>query len=93
MGFCNPYYSDWDIYSVIFNPNNFSFSWISVSISESDLIFSDSFSTKDLINEISGRGYGLSAVKSEIMKLKGTIQVDTSVGRGTKFIFTFLNND
>lgn len=55
-----------------------------------DYIFSNSFSTKDSINELSGRGYGLSAVRREIEKLNGTIQVDTSVGRGTKFIFTFL---
>lgn len=56
-----------------------------------DLIFSDNFSTKDLINELSGRGYGLSAVKREIDKLHGTIKVETSLGKGTKFVFTFSN--
>ena len=54
-----------------------------------DLIFCDNFSTKDLINELSGRGYGLSAVKREMDKLHGTIQVETSLGKGTKFVFTF----
>jgi predicted ATPase/GAF domain-containing protein len=58
-----------------------------------DLIFTDSFSTKDSINELSGRGYGLSAVMMETKKLNGTIQVDTSLGRGTKFIFTFLDKE
>lgn len=54
-----------------------------------DLIFCDNFSTKNLINELSGRGYGLSAVKREMDNLHGTIQVETSLGKGTKFVFTF----
>ncbi|RII35687.1 GAF domain-containing protein [Clostridium chromiireducens] len=57
------------------------------------LIFSDNFSTRDSINELSGRGYGLSAVKTEIEKLGGSINVETSLGHGTKFTFTFFNKE
>ncbi|HEY5582886.1 MAG TPA: ATP-binding protein [Ruminiclostridium sp.] len=48
-----------------------------------DIIFSDSFSTKDEVNELSGRGYGLSAVMKEIKKINGVIEVDTAPGEIT----------
>jgi len=51
------------------------------------MIFSDSFSTKDEVSEISGRGIGLSAVKDEIEKLGGNIILDTKKGTGTTFMF------
>lgn len=53
-----------------------------------NLIFADNLSTRETISDISGRGYGLSAVMSEINKLNGTINVDSTLGVGTKFIFT-----
>jgi two-component system chemotaxis sensor kinase CheA len=52
------------------------------------IIFEPSFSTSDNINEDSGRGVGLSAVKEEIQKLRGKIQVVSEVGNGTSFIIT-----
>ena len=64
------------------------------SLSDSQLlrlIFMDKLSTKDTINELSGRGVGLSAVAGEIEKLGGHIEVTTTAGEGTEFIFT-LNN-
>jgi two-component system chemotaxis sensor kinase CheA len=51
------------------------------------LIFADGFSSAATANELSGRGVGLSAVKYEIEKLGGHIEILTEVGKGTQFIF------
>lgn len=52
-----------------------------------NLIFMDDFSTKQQETEFSGRGIGLSAVKKEVEKLGGRIEVITEAGRGTEFVF------
>lgn len=52
-----------------------------------DLIFIDEFSTKEIVNELSGRGVGLSAAKSEIEKLNGRIELHTVENKGTEFRF------
>jgi len=49
------------------------------------LIFENTISTKDGISEISGRGIGLGAVKEEIEKLGGSIDVITNISEGTTF--------
>lgn len=51
------------------------------------LLFMDSFSTKEKVSALSGRGVGLSAVKAEIERLGGTIEVGSKPGQGTKFKF------
>ena len=51
-----------------------------------DLIFLDGISTCETITEISGRGLGLSAVKSKIVELGGSIQVRSAPGEGTEFV-------
>lgn len=51
-------------------------------------IFIDGVSTEDNINEISGRGIGLSAVKEEVDKLNGKIEISTQYQKGTTFTFT-----
>ncbi len=51
------------------------------------LIFSDNFSTKDEVSELSGRGVGLAAVKAELEALGGDMSIATIKGRGTTFIF------
>lgn len=51
------------------------------------LIFSDEFSTKELVNGISGRGIGLAAVKGEVEKIAGKIEVKTEPNKGTEFLF------
>ena len=56
-----------------------------------DLIFVDQLSTKDTITDLSGRGIGLSVVKNEVLKLNGSVSVETKSGMGTRFIFTFPN--
>lgn len=53
----------------------------------------DSFSTKDEVTDVSGRGVGLGAVKSELQKLNGVVEVKTSIGNGTEFKFTIPIED
>lgn len=56
-------------------------------------IFDNNFSTNNTINHISGRGIGLSAVKMELDKLNGDIDIQTKINEGTSFIFRLpLNN-
>ncbi len=49
------------------------------------LLFEPGFSTAETITDISGRGVGLDVVKKTIESLKGSIKVETKVGKGTKF--------
>lgn len=51
-----------------------------------NLIFMPGFSTSDTVSSISGRGVGLDVVRTQIEKLKGTIQVNSRKGVGTSFI-------
>jgi two-component system chemotaxis sensor kinase CheA len=51
-----------------------------------NLIFHERFSTKEEISEISGRGVGMSAVKAEIEKLGGKIEVTSIEDKGTTFV-------
>lgn len=48
-------------------------------------LFAPGFSTADRAGELSGRGVGLDVVKSQIEKLRGSIQVQTRQGKGTRF--------
>ena len=50
-----------------------------------ELIFRPSFSAAAEITELSGRGVGLDVVQSVLGRLKGTVQIETEVGRGTTF--------
>ncbi len=51
------------------------------------LIFEDQFSTQETLSDLSGRGVGLSAVKSEVEKLGGSVEVNSRPGEGTTFSF------
>jgi two-component system chemotaxis sensor kinase CheA len=51
-------------------------------------IFQDELTTTESVSELSGRGVGLSAVKDEVDKLGGFIEVKSVAGGGTTFIFT-----
>jgi chemosensory pili system protein ChpA (sensor histidine kinase/response regulator) len=51
-----------------------------------DLLFQPGFSTAREVSEVSGRGVGLDIVKATVNRMKGTIQIETEPGRGTKFI-------
>lgn len=50
-----------------------------------DLLFQPGFSTADKISDISGRGVGLDVVRRSIEALKGTIRVETTPGKGSRF--------
>lgn len=47
------------------------------------LIFHEGLSTNDAVSELSGRGIGMNAVKAEIEKLSGSIEVESHLGKGT----------
>jgi Na+/proline symporter len=49
------------------------------------LIFRDGVSTAHDVTDISGRGVGMSAVRSEVERLGGKVLVDTELGMGTRF--------
>ncbi len=49
------------------------------------LLFSPSFSTADVVSEISGRGMGLSTVQEQVRSLKGSIEIKSEIGQGTTF--------
>lgn len=50
------------------------------------LLFAPGFSTAEKISDISGRGVGLDVVKTKIEALGGTVEVNSTAGKGTKFI-------
>lgn len=47
------------------------------------LIFAPGFSTAEAVTDISGRGVGMDVVKANINKLKGSVLIESRVGRGT----------
>ena len=50
-----------------------------------NMIFQPGFSTADKISNVSGRGVGLDVVKTMVEKLKGTINITSTLHKGTKF--------
>ena len=67
-----------------------------ISLTESDLlndhetalmIFNDSLSTVDSVDLQHGRGVGLSAVREELLKLKGSVEIITEKDNGVCFHF------
>jgi two-component system, chemotaxis family, sensor kinase CheA len=56
------------------------------------LIFASGFSTKNEITGLSGRGVGLDVVRSNVERLKGSIQVTSTVNRGCKFAVRFYTS-
>ncbi|MGK9477042.1 chemotaxis protein CheA [Melioribacter sp. OK-6-Me] len=51
-----------------------------------NLIFHPGFSTAEQVSNVSGRGVGMDVVKTNVTKLRGTIAVESEVGKGTKII-------
>ena len=51
-----------------------------------DLIFAPGFSTKTEISDVSGRGVGMDVVKTKITQLNGSIEIQSKLGEGTRFI-------
>ena len=50
-----------------------------------DLLFHPGFSTKDRADNFSGRGVGLDVVKTNLTEIRGTITIDSTIGKGTTF--------
>ena len=51
-----------------------------------NLIFAPGFSTKTEISDVSGRGVGMDVVKTKIMQLNGSIEIESEMGKGTKIL-------
>ncbi|MCS7013027.1 MAG: hybrid sensor histidine kinase/response regulator, partial [Chloroherpetonaceae bacterium] len=53
-----------------------------------ELIFRPGFSTAEKVTELQGRGVGMDVVQNTIRRLKGTTNIETVSGKGTKFIIS-----
>ncbi|MDW8434008.1 MAG: chemotaxis protein CheA [Aquificaceae bacterium] len=53
------------------------------------LIFSPGFSTADRISEVSGRGVGMDVVMNTVINFRGTVDVWSEKGKGTKVVMSF----
>ena len=53
-----------------------------------NLLFTPGFSTSEEVTELSGRGVGLDVVAKNISKLSGMVDVETGLGKGSKFSIT-----
>ena len=51
-----------------------------------NLIFEAGFSTADRVSNLSGRGVGMDVVKRNIQALRGTVEVKTELGAGSRFV-------
>lgn len=49
------------------------------------LIFQPGFSTAETVTDVSGRGVGMDVVRGSISRLRGSIDVESTVGMGTSF--------
>ena len=50
-----------------------------------EFLFLPSFSTRDEVTDISGRGVGLDVVLDTIQKMRGSVTTTTKLGKGTRF--------
>jgi two-component system chemotaxis sensor kinase CheA len=48
-----------------------------------DLIFVPGFSTTNSVTEVSGRGVGMDVVRDKISEIRGEVEVNSTMGRGT----------
>jgi two-component system, chemotaxis family, sensor kinase CheA len=53
------------------------------------LIFMPGLSTAEKVTDVSGRGVGMDVVKRAVEKLRGKIEIESNVGKGTIFITRF----
>lgn len=61
-------------------------------LSREDLVeamFTDGVSSRDVANEFSGRGVGMSAVRQACQELGGSIEVTSVAGSGSRFVVRF----
>ena len=53
-----------------------------------DFLFLPGFSTADKVSEVSGRGVGMDVVRNNIAAISGMVDIETSKGKGSRFIIT-----
>lgn len=53
-----------------------------------ELIFESGFSSKEGVTQLSGRGVGLDVVRSQVAALRGSVELNSRVGHGTRFTLT-----
>ncbi len=51
-----------------------------------DFLFWPGFSTTKEVTDLSGRGVGLDVVRTNLRQVRGTVKVDSRLGKGTSFI-------
>ncbi|MGK7939792.1 MAG: response regulator [Crocosphaera sp.] len=56
------------------------------------LIFAPGFSTRTKVSELSGRGVGLDVVRTNVERLKGSIEIESNPGMGCEFRIQLSNN-
>ena len=56
------------------------------------LIFRPGFSTADRVSNLSGRGVGLDVVARNIQALRGTVEIKSKPGQGSRFVIRFAIN-
>jgi len=50
-----------------------------------DLLFRPGFSGAEKVTDLAGRGVGMDVVRTSLNEIRGTISIDSSIGRGTSF--------
>ncbi len=50
-----------------------------------DLLFHPGFSTQDQADDFAGRGVGLDVVRTSLSEIRGTVTIDSAMGKGTTF--------
>jgi chemosensory pili system protein ChpA (sensor histidine kinase/response regulator) len=50
-----------------------------------ELLFHPGFSTKDQADDFAGRGVGMDVVMTDLKKIRGTISIESELGKGTTF--------
>ncbi|MFN3264677.1 MAG: chemotaxis protein CheA, partial [Aquificaceae bacterium] len=53
------------------------------------LVFSPGFSTADKVSEVSGRGVGMDVVMNTVINFRGTVDVWSERGKGTRVVMSF----
>jgi chemotaxis protein histidine kinase CheA/CheY-like chemotaxis protein len=50
-----------------------------------DLLFHHGFSTRDKADDFAGRGVGMDVVRTSLNEIRGSINIDSAIGKGTTF--------
>lgn len=53
------------------------------------MVFVPGLTTAESVSDVSGRGVGMDIVRSNLQSIGGTVDVESTVGRGTRFVMRF----